>query len=356
MPLPSQVTYGTVTGELCDLATGAPMQGQITFTPGVSRILIASATPPVTIITDATSVTLDINGQINSTVGVQLMATNNTNLNPYGWAWTVTFDLSLNGVPATVAPFSFTLPATTTVDLTSVTPVSGTSGTNIVQGATGATGAPGSTYPISWAPTTVYAIGQQVLSPGNDAITCTTAHTSASSYTTGEALNWSDTATYSKVALSGADWLYPPGSPTSNLVAANTVAPTTTSSTGVTTSGTTEIMDTVLGTYVYTAVAGRRYLMKMSGLQVQGSTVGDIFTVNIRNGGAVTPTAASSLVATANIYVASISVGFPVLLECPYLPGAGVVTLGLFITRYSGTGTAVTANPRFLYVTDQGPF
>jgi hypothetical protein len=133
--------------------------------------------------------------------------------------------------------------------------------------------------------------------------------------------------------------------------------PTATASTGTPTSGTTETLDAVLGTYQFTAAASSRYRIIYSGLKFSGTAVADLYTVNIRNGGASTPTAASPLVATSAKYIpATGGAGQEaVWLSKTFLPAAGVVTLGAFAVRSTGSGVGTPIGDRELYVEYMGP-
>lgn len=133
--------------------------------------------------------------------------------------------------------------------------------------------------------------------------------------------------------------------------------PTSTSSSGTASSGTTETRDAVLGDYTFTARAGRRYRVIYDGLIMSSSVAADVYQIRIRNGGASTPTAASTLIA-ASQWKAQTSGGpgqetVPVGLT--FVPGAGTVTLSAFTVRSSGTGVGTPLGTRELYVLDIGP-
>lgn len=130
---------------------------------------------------------------------------------------------------------------------------------------------------------------------------------------------------------------------------------------GTASAGTTEVRDAVLGNYTFTSVAGRRYEAHLNGLVANGSVVGDLFAVNIRNGGASTPTATSPLCATVQAYIPAIGVSGRVTCQLlgSFVPGAGVQTLSCFTVRVLGSGVSTpvssTYAPRELYVVDVGP-
>lgn len=136
-------------------------------------------------------------------------------------------------------------------------------------------------------------------------------------------------------------------------------APTTTTSNGTPSSGTTETRDAVLGNYSFTAVAGRRYRAMCTNRAMNTDTANDRYAFRIRNGGASTPTAASTAVAEAQ-HVVTITAGsgrLSVPVIGTFVPGAGTVTLGMFTVRIAGSGicTPVTQSVATeLYAEDIG--
>jgi len=137
-------------------------------------------------------------------------------------------------------------------------------------------------------------------------------------------------------------------------VGANMGTPAATVSLGTVTSGTTETRDATLGNYVFTAVAGVRYEVRLNGMNLNFGVANDIFTINVRNGGASTPTATSTLIATKTVVSPTVA-GMPIPVALSFVPGAGLVTLSVFAKRYSGTGTGQPAGTRELYVVNVGP-
>jgi len=152
MALPSNVDYGTVVGQFLlayadsndvDLfPDGQPAKGSIFFTPSPSKLLNASSTPnPVTVVPQTVEVQLDNEGYIegySGERGVRLVATDDVDLNPLNWTWSVEFRLTdQQDVPVPIASFSFSLPAGQTVDLTTLTPVPDANGTYYLVGPTG---------------------------------------------------------------------------------------------------------------------------------------------------------------------------------------------------------------------------
>src|SRR5262245_46786261 len=101
----------------------------------------------------------------------------------------------------------------------------------------------------------------------------------------------------------------------------------TTASNGTATSGTTETRDTVLGNYTFTSPGSVRYRVCLYGRMLFGNSTssGDRYKINIRDGGASTPTAASTLVAQLNVVL--VGAGFAASDTTPvvgtFLPGSG---------------------------------
>ena len=152
MALPSNVDYGTVVGQFLlayadsndvDLfPDGVPAKGSVFFTPSPTKLANASSTPnPVTIMPAVVECQLDTNGYIlgyTGEQGVRLVATDDADLNPVDWTWSVQFRLTdQSDVPVSLATFSFSLPAGTEVDLTTVAPVADANGTYYLVGPTG---------------------------------------------------------------------------------------------------------------------------------------------------------------------------------------------------------------------------
>ena len=164
------------------------------------------------------------------------------------------------------------------------------------------------------------------------AVICTSS-TRPASPTAGEEIYETDTLRTLK--WSGSAWIA--------LLGSLPTVPTSTTSNGTSTSGVTETMDSVLGTYQFTAVAGQRYEVKLNNL-IGGATVaGDLYQLKIRDSGsASTPTSSSTLVAFSQWYC--IASGGPgqtgVQLQGTFVAaGSGTHTLGFFAQRVAGTGT-----------------
>ena len=149
MALPTNVSYGTVTGRFL-LAyadsgdpgpepDGAPAKGSVIFRASPVKLLDVSATPaPVTILPAPVVANLNTSGYIegyDGDAGVRLVATDDPDINPVGWTWQVEFRLTDEANVAVAVPtFSFSLPAGTTVDLASVSPVPSANGTFYITG------------------------------------------------------------------------------------------------------------------------------------------------------------------------------------------------------------------------------
>lgn len=139
----------------------------------------------------------------------------------------------------------------------------------------------------------------------------------------------------------------------------NLTSPTGTTSNGTTTSGTTETYDAVLGNYIFSVPANSgglwRYEVCYTG-RLQGSVNGDTYELRVRDGGASTPTNASTQVGNTGVYVplAGGAGTFSVFVRNTFVFSAGTHTLGLFLIRTNGTGTATSLAPtsanRELYV------
>ena len=121
MALPSNVNYGTVVGQFLlayadsndvDLyPDGIPAKGYIYFRPSPIKLLDAQASPnPVTILPAVVECALDADGYLlggDGTKGVRLVATDDADMNPVNWTWTVEFRLTdQDDVPVSLPSFS----------------------------------------------------------------------------------------------------------------------------------------------------------------------------------------------------------------------------------------------------------
>lgn len=162
--LPSNVNYGSVVGQfIASIMDGPdanrfpdslPLGGEITFTPSVAYVKNVNTTPnPVTIVKTVVTGILDAEGYLCTPVpdssgnfqrGVFLVATDDPDLNPRGWTWTVDYRFTLEGRPvASPARHSISVPTDTVVDLTTASPVPASVGNVTVIGPAGPAGPTG---------------------------------------------------------------------------------------------------------------------------------------------------------------------------------------------------------------------
>ena len=109
MPLPANLTTVTVTGRYVD-ASGAAVRGSVTFTLDTPLLNAGASTY---IIETEYTVALDATGSF----AVDLPATNDVDVTPTGWTWTLT--PNFDGAD----PITFALPTNlTSVDITTLSP------------------------------------------------------------------------------------------------------------------------------------------------------------------------------------------------------------------------------------------
>lgn len=152
MALPTNVNYGTVVGQFLlaysdgpDLdprPDGVPAKGSIFFRPSPIKLLNPSSAPnPVTILPAVVEGLLDAEGYLlggDGSRGINLVATDDPDLNPLDWTWTVEFRLTdQDDVPVRLPSFDIELPSDTEVDLTTVSPVPSADGTFYLVGPKG---------------------------------------------------------------------------------------------------------------------------------------------------------------------------------------------------------------------------
>jgi hypothetical protein len=118
MPLPGNVSTGTVTGKFVN-PDGTAVVGKVAFTPSPTALLDAGGS--AVIMAGTTEATLDGTGALS----VVLPATDDLDLNPQGWTYRVQFHF---GPLTRFAPYSITVPAGTVRDLAAITPVPDSSG------------------------------------------------------------------------------------------------------------------------------------------------------------------------------------------------------------------------------------
>lgn len=159
----SPLVYGKVVGKLLagiidspdvgEVPDFPPLEGRVTFTAEVPKYLVPLADPPATVVPlshDLYTCVLDDEGFLTwrGKRGVYLAAPVAGSMNPTGWTWTVSFDLTYLGTRVPMAPFSIDVPAYTPgpdeedpdtgsiglVDLTLVSPVPSSAGNAVVHG------------------------------------------------------------------------------------------------------------------------------------------------------------------------------------------------------------------------------
>jgi hypothetical protein len=149
---PTNLSTGTVTGRFilasADSVDGGTdpdvvaAVGTVVFTPSPQVIKDPTSTPaPLMLMPAPITATLDSEGYIcgvGTTRGVTLIATDDADVTPVNWTWSVKFNLTANGGTAlTLDSFSFQLPSGTTKDITALAPVPASNGTYYTQGPAG---------------------------------------------------------------------------------------------------------------------------------------------------------------------------------------------------------------------------
>jgi hypothetical protein len=136
MALPGNLTTVEVTGRYID-ASGAAVRGSVTFT--LDTPLLDAGASTYIIETDYT-VALDATGSF----AVDLPATNDVDVTPTGWTWTLT--PNFDGAD----PITFALPTNlTTVDITTLSPALPNPSTTYSYVLTSAVGAPSGVTPLN---------------------------------------------------------------------------------------------------------------------------------------------------------------------------------------------------------------
>lgn len=133
--------------------------------------------------------------------------------------------------------------------------------------------------------------------------------------------------------------------------------PATSAVTSATTT-TTEVKDSNVGDYTFTAVSGHTYRVKYQ-CRAASTVAQDKVDVRIRDGGGSSPTNTSTLVAGAETTIASASVALTEDLKVEQLMvglSAGTHIIAAFFLRAAGTGNVslgqATGQTRELYVED----
>lgn len=140
--LPSNISYGQVGGRFLLAVADTtdpgrapdslPAQGKVKFTPSVGHVINATALPdPVFITPNVIECTLDAEGYLVDSQGerdVWLIAGDDPDLNPTGWTYKVTFELT--GV--TIPSFNLLVETDVRKDLALTTPIPTNPGTTVV--------------------------------------------------------------------------------------------------------------------------------------------------------------------------------------------------------------------------------
>ena len=135
-PLPANVGTGIVKGRIVRAVIQenkktavVPGVGSATFTASPDRLLDPGASPDTIILPDPITVSLTALGDIGSPDGVELIATDDPDLSPNQWTWTVSFNLQVGQLKS----FSFAVPENTVVSLGSVAALPASSGVQIIE-------------------------------------------------------------------------------------------------------------------------------------------------------------------------------------------------------------------------------
>jgi hypothetical protein len=131
MALPANVNTGFVKGTFLDFA-GNAITGTVTFSPAPSLVLDAGSTPPVTMLPQPVVVNL-----VDGAFVQELVATDDTDLNPSGWTYSVSFKLKAGAANVTVPSFPIAVPqglVGAAVDLALVAPITSSGGVLITRG------------------------------------------------------------------------------------------------------------------------------------------------------------------------------------------------------------------------------
>jgi hypothetical protein len=129
-----------------------------------------------------------------------------------------------------------------------------------------------------------------------------------------------------------------------------------TSSAGSATSGTTDTIDSILGTVSVVADGATRYRIEMINAMGSSSVANDHYQLRIRDGGAATPTTASTEIARTDWKpVATGGAGQEgINLSNIVVLSAGTHTFGFFAQRDLGTGVFTPTGDRRLTVSTAG--
>src|SRR4051812_47281018 len=143
-PLPTNVSFGTVTGRFLTAVADTPEDAgrdpdgnaatdlTIRFSPDLSPAVVrdASASPPTVFALSDVIATVGSTGELlgpDGQAGIRLVASTNSSLEPSGWTWKVV----LSSTTFPVTSFSFALDGGATVDIASVVQVPASAGTTL---------------------------------------------------------------------------------------------------------------------------------------------------------------------------------------------------------------------------------
>lgn len=123
MPLPANVSTGTVTGFFMD-SSGNPMNGNVRFKPSPKQLTNVGAVPPTVIVPQEVIAPIT-----NGVLEIELVATDDPDNNPVDWTYQAIFSFYNGGQLDT---FHIEVPSDGTVDLATVAPSSVSGGTQIL--------------------------------------------------------------------------------------------------------------------------------------------------------------------------------------------------------------------------------
>lgn len=143
--LPVNMSYTKVTGHFVRIIADTlgdvnalpeqlPLQGKIFFKPtlNANAPYLKNPTQLLSMVADQVVVTLDANGFIVDVAGNQgiwLVATDDTDLSPVNWVYTISFDLNNgSGVSIPLPSFSASMPGGQTIDMATILPTGSATG------------------------------------------------------------------------------------------------------------------------------------------------------------------------------------------------------------------------------------
>lgn len=121
-----------------------------------------------------------------------------------------------------------------------------------------------------------------------------------------------------------------------------------------TAAGTTEIIDSGIPILTFTALGSRRVEIIVAGRGLTGGVTGSRYAINLRDGGATTPTSASPLFGNHNAAKVFEDAEESFVIIATDLPVAGAHSIGVFLVQLSGSGTATPTGAGEIYAKDIG--